>query len=158
MNSAADISLVIVAVSAVIGLLTYLRSGAWRSTDTTKAEAAGASSMAADLKTLKDQINGLPTAAGFAKHDERLRAVEQRIADLPTSQQIATLAGSIEVLKAQMKGGFDTIGAELRAQSQSTARLQHQVDRFEAHMIAGSASEAAAVAAAATKATKANAG
>lgn len=143
MNSLAEISLAVLALSALVGLATYLRNAIWREKDETKADATSQSALAADLKALKSQVDGLPTAALLATHDERLKAVEMRIADLPTSQQLATLTGSLEVLKAQMKGGFDTISAELRGSRDAQNRLQQQVDRFESHMLSGAVTSSA---------------
>ncbi|BCW89976.1 hypothetical protein sos41_31440 [Alphaproteobacteria bacterium SO-S41] len=130
-----DISLIVLGIGAVVGLITLIRSGFWRANDATKADSTTQAQLSAAITSLTNKVNSLPTAASFAAHDERLKAVEASMKDQPTGKQVAELTGAIDVLRAQLKGGLDTIQAEMRGAETARSGLTLQVNRIEQHLL-----------------------
>lgn len=123
------------ATIAIVGIVTFVRSGGWKSSEAIKEQAEGMATLTESLSSLSRQVSGLPTAATISSHDARLKAVEDRVKDLPTGKQLGDLQASILVLKAEVGGKLDTMAAEMRGADTARHGLSKQVERIEQHLL-----------------------
>lgn len=120
---------------AIVGLITFIRSGGWKSADAIKEQAEAMATLTESLSSLGRQVATLPTAATISAHDARLKAMEERVKDLPTGKQLGDLQASILVLKAEVGGKLDTMAAEMRGADTARHGLSKQVERIEQHLL-----------------------
>ncbi len=93
-------------IMIVISAATYYRSGGWNS---------------------KTEVQSL--TATLTTHDERLKTVEKRIAELPTAQAVSDIKHAVEKLDIAVLGKLEGVNMRLTQGEKEGQAQHHQVER-----------------------------